>query len=221
MEGDFLFWLVDCKSHSLVNVFTFSGGWKPVEDANLYSNLSSSQRPFLVTLDITKLLPDSCTSSHPPLKACVPRRATAQRRSQGASPPAEGAEGPRPDASGRREAGGWRVRCSPAAEAAHFREDQYQKCRLSFPYEATRCSVSGNWLAIPRPRPKPPPTARFPPPPGGRPGRRDSGLIQSEGGDRPDPRRLLPRLTPPPPPSGAGAGRPKESGKAGTQAMVF
>lgn len=105
MEGDFLFWLVDCKSHSLVNVFTFSGGWKPVEDANLYSNLSSSQRPFLVTLDITKLLPDSCTSSHPPLKACVPRRATAQRRSQGASPPAEGAEGPRPDASGRREAG--------------------------------------------------------------------------------------------------------------------
>lgn len=47
------------------------------------------------------------------------------------------------------------------------------------------------------------------------------GLIQSEGGDRPDPRRLLPRLTLPPPPSGAGAGRPKESGKAGTQAMVF
>lgn len=51
-EGDFLFCL---GVTFLVTVFTFSGGRTPVENAGLCSNVSSPQRPFLVTLDIPRL----------------------------------------------------------------------------------------------------------------------------------------------------------------------
>lgn len=104
MEGGLLFWLVGRKSHFLALAFTFSGRRTRMENASLYSDLPSSQRPFLVPLDIPKLLPRAVGPALP-AEACAPRP-------QGGPRPAEGARGPHRG-----------VRRCPAAQAARFRED--------------------------------------------------------------------------------------------------
>lgn len=111
-------------------------------------------------------------------RVCPAPRGTAQKRSQGAPPPAEGAGGP-----GRVP---WVVERSPgaagsAAAAAHFREDLaplHLKCRLS-PATQPRGSTWESWSVVPSPRTKPRhPTSRSPPLPGGRETR--AGASQSE-----------------------------------------
>lgn len=65
-----------CVSHIFI-VFTFSGGWIPVEDAGRCSNVSSSPRPFPVTLDS---LQDRCASFHPDSGPCAQPRPRRLRR---------------------------------------------------------------------------------------------------------------------------------------------
>lgn len=153
-----------------------------------------SQRPFLAVLDIPKLLSKAAVPVFILVEGvCIRPHVTASRGRRKAAPRGEG--------GGQDRAG--RVRCSPAAEPVHFREDltpQHQKCRLAFTCkEAGTAPPGAGSPSRASPRPKPPPTSLSPPPLGGRVVRvtrekKPPGQFNRKGGDSPDLRK------PPPPP---------------------